>query len=145
MTNMDDATFMMTAASSNLLEIQTGKMAEERATSPKVKQFGKMMVDHHTKATQEMKTLASEMGVTLPTTLMPMHKTMLDKLSGQTDAEFDEAYMDLMETAHKMDIAMFEAKSKNATSPSVKAFATKTLPMLRSHHKEASETESTVD
>ena len=145
MTNMDDATFMMTAASSNMLEIEAGKMAAEKATNPEVKKFAKMMVDHHTKATQEMKPLASQMGVTMPKTLMPMHKSMLDKLSGKSGTEFDEAYMDLMETAHKMDIAMFEAKSKNATSPSLKALTTKTLPMLRSHHTQADSVETTVD
>lgn len=120
-------------------------MAAEKATNPEVKKFAKMMVDHHTKASQEMKPLASQMGVTMPKTLMPMHKSMLDKLSGKSGAEFDEAYMDMMETAHKMDVTMFEAKSKNATSPGIKALATKNLPMLRSHQTLADSVESSVD
>ncbi|MFD2248393.1 DUF4142 domain-containing protein [Pontibacter ruber] len=145
LTNIDDATFMMTAASSNMLEIQLGKMAAAQASDPKVKEFAQMMVDHHTKATQELKTVASQMGVTLPTTLMPMHQAMVDKLSGKTGTALDEDYMDTMESAHKMDIAMFEAKSTNAKSSSVKTFATKTLPKLQSHQKMATSIEDTVD
>lgn len=128
-----------------MMEIEASKMAEEKATSPKVKEFGKMMVAEHTKTSQEMKPLASKMGVTMPTTMMPMHKEMMNELSGKSGAEFDKAYMDLMEKAHKMDVAMFEAKSKNARSQDVRAFTDKTLPILRTHHKRASETGSDID
>ncbi|WP_299819799.1 DUF4142 domain-containing protein [uncultured Pontibacter sp.] len=145
LTNLDDMTFMMTAASSNMLEIELGKMAAEKATDPEVKEFARMMVDHHTKASKEMKSIASEMGVTLPTTLMPMHQKMVDKLSNKTGDELNEDYMDTMETAHKMDIAMFEAKTNNAKSQSVKAFASKTLPTLKSHHEKANTIEDKVD
>ncbi|WP_345166036.1 DUF4142 domain-containing protein [Nibribacter koreensis] len=143
--NMDDATFMMTAASSNMLEIQAGKLAAQNASNAEVKRFAQMMVDHHTKANQEQMSIASQMNVQLPTVLMPMHQTMLDKLNNKTGKDFDEAYMDMMEVAHKMDIALFEAKSNNAQAPTVKAFATKTLPMLKSHQDMATKIEDQVD
>ncbi len=50
-----------------------------------------------------------------------------------------------MQTAPKLDIAMLEVKSKAAEIPTVKAFATKTLPMLHSHKKMADEIEKKVD
>ncbi|MFB9861733.1 DUF4142 domain-containing protein [Rufibacter immobilis] len=145
MTNMTDAMFMMTAASSNMLEIQAGKLAAQKATNADVKKFAQMMVDHHTKANQEMMTLASQMKVTLPKTLMPPHQAMMDKLNSKTGKDFDEEYMDAMETAHDMDIAMFQMKSNNAETPAVKAMATKTLPMLQSHKKMATALEDKVD
>ncbi|QHL88448.1 DUF4142 domain-containing protein [Nibribacter ruber] len=143
--NMNDATFMMTAASSNMLEIEAGKLAAQQATNAEVKRFAQMMVDHHTKASQEQMTIASQMNVTLPTALMPMHQTMLDKLQNKTGKDFDEEYMDMMEVAHKMDIALFEAKSNNAQEPTVKAFAAKGLPMLKSHQEMATKIEDQVD
>jgi putative membrane protein len=143
--SMDDATFMMTVASSNMLEVEAGKMASQNAMNTEVKRFAQMMVDHHTKASQEQKTLATQMNVTLPTALMPMHQSMLDKLNDKTGKDFDEAYMDMMESAHKMDIALFEAKSSNAQAPTVKAFATKGLPMLKSHQAMATKIEDQVD
>ncbi|UOQ55103.1 DUF4142 domain-containing protein [Hymenobacter cellulosivorans] len=142
---MQDPVFLMTAASSNLLEIQMGQMATQKSTNAEVKRFGQMMVDHHTKATQELKTVASPLGVTLPQTMMPVHQAMADRLMAKSGKAFDEDYMDAMEVAHKMDIAMFEVKSKGAETPAVKSFATKTLPMLRSHHTMANEIEKKVD
>ncbi|WP_210463035.1 DUF4142 domain-containing protein [Rufibacter roseolus] len=145
MTNMTDAMFMMTAASSNMFEIQAGKLAVQSATDPEVKRFAQMMIDHHTKASQEQMSLASQMKITLPKTLMPVHQAMLDKLKGKTGKGFEEDYMDAMETAHKMDIAMFQMKSTNAETPTVKALAAKTLPMLKSHQGMATKLEDRVD
>lgn len=142
---MQDPVFLMTAASSNLLEIRMGQMAAQKAANADVKKFGQMMVDHHTRATQELKTVATPLGVTLPQTMMPVHQAMVDRLMAKSGKDFDEEYMDAMETAHKMDVAMFEIKSNAAETPTVKAFATKTLPMLRSHEKLAGELEKKVD
>jgi putative membrane protein len=142
---MQDPVFLMTAASSNLLEIQLGQAAAQRASNAEVKRFAQMMVDHHTKATQQLKGVATPLGVTIPQTMMPIHQAMADKVLAKSGKDFDEAYMDAMETAHKMDVAMFEVKDKAADTPTVKSFATQTLPMLRSHEKMASDLEKKVD
>ncbi|MDU0370427.1 DUF4142 domain-containing protein [Hymenobacter endophyticus] len=142
---MQDPVFLMNAASSNLLEIQLGQAAAQRASNADVKRFAQMMVTHHTKATQDLKSVATPLGVQIPETMMPVHQAMADKVLSKSGKDFDEAYMDAMETAHKMDIAMFEVKSRAANTPTVKTFATNTLPMLRSHEKMASETEKKVD
>ncbi|MGV3540709.1 MAG: DUF4142 domain-containing protein [Rufibacter sp.] len=144
-TDLDDPTFMMNAASANMLEIELGKMAVANAMNADVKQYGQMMVDHHTKANQEAMTLASQLKIELPTMLMPMHQAMVDKLKGKTGKGFDEDFMDVMETSHKMTIAMFEAKSNNAQNAQIKAFATKMLPQLRAHLEAATRIEDTVD
>jgi len=142
---MKDPVFLMNAASSNLLELQAAKMATQQSTNADVKKFAQMMISHHTRATQDLKAVAKPLGVTLPQIMMPVHQAMVDRLTKKTGKDFDEAYMDLMETAHKMDIAMFEVKSKAAETPAVQTFATKTLPMLRSHHSMADTTEDKAD
>jgi putative membrane protein len=142
---MDDPTFMLTAASSNMLETQLGQAASQRAANADVKKYAQMMVTHHTKATQDWKSVATPLGIQMPSTLMPVHQAIADKVMSKSGKEFDEAYMDAMETAHKMDVAMFEVKSGAAQTPAVKTFATKTLPMLRSHEKMANEIEKKVD
>ncbi|MBO0357440.1 DUF4142 domain-containing protein [Hymenobacter sp. BT186] len=142
---MQDPVFLLTAGSSNLLEIQTAQLALQKSTSPEVKKFAQMMLDHHTKATQELKTIATPLSVTLPEAMMPIHQAIADKVKNTEGKKFDEAYMDAMETAHQMDIAMFETKSRTATNATVKAYATKALPMLKSHGAMATEIEDKVD
>jgi putative membrane protein len=96
-----------------------------------------MMVDHHTKANNGLKMVAEQLNVTLPTTLTQAHQAIVDKIMTATDPSFDETYMDAMETAHKLDIAKFQMKSTNAQNEAVKAFATRTLPVLQSHSEMA--------
>ncbi|NDK56960.1 DUF4142 domain-containing protein [Pontibacter fetidus] len=145
MTNMDDATFMSTAASSSMMEMQLSNMALQKAKDAKVKEFAQMIVDHHTKANQDLKTAASQLNLTVSEVIMPMHQKMIDELTNYTGSGYDEKYMDLMETAHKEDIRMFEAKSVNASNPAVKDFALKMIPTLRSHYEMATNIEDTVD
>ncbi|WP_084708610.1 DUF4142 domain-containing protein [Hymenobacter norwichensis] len=142
---MQDPVFLLTAGSSNLLEIQTAQLALQKSTSPEVKKFAQMMLDHHTKTTQELKGVAAPLNVALPEVMMPIHQAIADKVKATEGKKFDETYMDAMETAHQMDVAMFETKSRTATDPTVKAFATKALPMLKSHAAMATEIEDKVD
>ncbi|GGK75961.1 DUF4142 domain-containing protein [Rufibacter glacialis] len=136
-----EATFLMEAASSGMMEVQLGKLALERSADPKVKQFAQMIIDHHTKTNQELAELAAGMNVTLPTALMPDHQKLVDKLSKLTGKAFDEEYTEDIEAAHEQDIALYEVVSNGAKTTSVKAFAIRTLPTLRMHEHHADELE----
>ncbi|WP_460675791.1 DUF4142 domain-containing protein [Hymenobacter coalescens] len=140
-----DAEFLLTAASSNQLEMQLGRLAAQEASTDAVRQFGQMMVDHHTTASQELASVATQLGVKPSAAITPMHQQLIDRLQGKSGRAFDERYMDVMETAHKLDIVMVEAKSKKAESPAVQALAAKMLPLLRTHLEQADALEKQVD
>jgi predicted outer membrane protein len=76
-------------------------LAAENAASSEVKQFGQRMVDDHGKANAELKGLASQKNVVLPTELDAKHKAMQDGLSKLKGPAFDDAYMAHMASAHK--------------------------------------------
>lgn len=141
----NDAEFLLTTASSNQLEIMLGQLAAQQAEDAAVKQFGQMMAEHHTQASQELSSLAAQLDVKPSVAIMPMHQQLIDRLQNKTGRAFDERYMDVMETAHKLDIVMFEAKEKRADNPAVQAFAAKSLPMLRTHLERANALEKEVD
>ncbi|MBD2721488.1 DUF4142 domain-containing protein [Hymenobacter armeniacus] len=138
---MQDAAFLTNAASSDMLEIRAGQMASQKATSADVRKYAQMMVSQHNQSSQELKAVAAPLGVKMPDTMLPVHQAMADRLLNKSGKSFDETYMDLMAKAHQMDVAMFEVKSKAAESPNVQAFATKTLPLLRSHYDMANSLE----
>jgi putative membrane protein len=128
-----DRDFVLEAAKGGLMEVEAGRMAQEKATSQRIKDFGAMMVRDHSQANQELKSLASSRNVLLPDTLdadMKEHMESMRKMSGK---EFDKHYIDMMKDDHKDDISKFEKASNNATDADVKAFAAKTLPVLRTH------------
>lgn len=131
--------FVLNAASGGMMEVQLGEIAQQNAASSRVKAFGAMMVKDHSKANSELKTLASAKQVTLPTSLNPAHRSHLDNLKKLSGATFDEHYMDMMTTDHLEDISAFDqaAHSGKVTDGDVKAFAAKTLPILKLHYDSA--------
>jgi putative membrane protein len=124
--------FMTTAARDGLAEVELGKLAAQKATDPEVKKFAQMMVDEHTKANNELKTLAGQKNVTLPTDL-GNHQSDLDELKNASGADFDRGYVKLMVNAHEKDVEAFQAQADKSADPEVKAFAAKTLPTLKKH------------
>jgi putative membrane protein len=132
-----DSTFMKTAAMAGLAEVEHGKLAAQNAESSDVKQFAERMVDDHGKTNTELKSLAAQKNVTLPTELDAKHKAMQDKLSKLNGAAFDRAYMAHMVNAHKDAVALFEKQARSGNDAELKAFAEKKLPTIQQHLKMA--------
>lgn len=128
-----DQGFIMYAASGGLMEVELGKTTSANAASAKVKQFGQMMVTDHTKANTELKAVAAKKNVTVPPAPAQEQQDHINDLKTKKGAEFDKAYVDMMVDDHKEDISKFEDEAKNGKDADVKAFAAKTLPVLRKH------------
>ena len=129
----NDKAFMTEAANGGMAEVELGKLAASKAANAEVKKFAQMMVDDHSKANAELKTLAGTKNVTLPAEPDAAKKSTMDSLKALTGADFDNAYVKEMVEDHEKDVAKFEEESKTASDPDVKAFAAKTLPTLKLH------------
>lgn len=128
-----DAKFAVAAANGGMAEVELGTLAQQKAVNTKVKDFGAMMVSDHSKANDEMKALAKSKGLTLPTAIDDKEQKVKDDLSTKSGADFDKAYVSNMIDDHKEDIKEFEDASKNCKDADLKAFAVKTLPVLKMH------------
>jgi len=139
-----DQTFVVNAAKGGMAEVELGKLAQDKGTSPQVKDFGKRMVDDHSKANGELQTLARTKNITLPADLDAKDKALRDRLSKLSGASFDRAYMNAMLSDHRKDVSEFRHESAAGTDPDVKSFASKTLPTLEEHLRLAQETTKAV-
>ena len=140
-----DRHFMDKAAQGGMAEVELGQLAEKNAQSQQVKDFGKRMVDDHSKANDQLKQVASKEAVNLPTTLDAKDQATLDHLSKLHGAAFDKAYMHDMVMDHEKDVAEFKRESQDAHSPDLKSWASNTLPTLESHLQEAKKIAPTVN
>ena len=132
-----DKHFMKEAAEGGLAEVELGNLAAQKASNSEVKSFGERMVKDHSKANDQLKQIASNKGVNLPS--QPSHADMaekkrLEKLSG---TQFDQAYMSAMLKDHKKDVSDFQKESQSGKDPDLKNFASQTLPTLQDHLKQA--------
>jgi putative membrane protein len=129
----ETADFFVKAADGGMAEVAAGKMAQEKATNPKVKEFAGMMVTDHTGANAGLKELAAKKNVTLPDTVSNDHKEDAADLAKKTGKDFDKAYMKMQVDDHEKTVNLFEKASKNTKDTDVKSFVDATLPKLRSH------------
>jgi putative membrane protein len=125
-----DKTFMKKAAKGGMFEVEMGTLAEQNAKNDDVKSFGKRMVTDHSKANDELKSIAAQKGVTLPS------KEPTSKWSS------DKAYMNTMVKDHEKDLAEFQEEAKTASDPEVKKFAEDTAKIIQEHLNLAKETQS---
>ena len=132
-----DRQFMDKAAQGGMAEVELGQLAQQNGQSQEVKDFGKRMVNDHSKANDQLKQLASQKGVALPTGLDAKDQATKDRLSKLQGAAFDKAYMKDMVMDHKKDVAEFKKESMSAHDPDLKTWAGQTLPTLQSHLQEA--------
>ena len=132
-----DQTFVKKAAQGGMAEVELGKLATQKASSEDVKKFGQRMVDDHTKANDQLKQIAGNKGVTLPTDLDSKDQALKDRLSKLDGEKFDQAYMKNMVRDHTKDVSEFRKESTSGKDSDLKSFASQTLPTLEDHLKEA--------
>ena len=138
-----DQSFMQKAAQGGMAEVQLGKLAEQNAQSPEVKAFGARMVRDHSKANDELKQVAAQQGVTLPSSPDAKDQATEQRLSQLHGAAFDKAYMHDMVQDHRKDVADFK-KATSAKDMQLREWVDKTLPVLESHLREAEKVAPTV-
>lgn len=132
-----DASFYKHTAEGGIAEVEEGNLAQRKATNPRVKDFGAMMVKDHTAANNKLKALADSKNISLPTTSsvgQMATKAKLEVLSGGT---FDKSYVKGQIKAHEKTAALFRKEIASGQDPDAKAFAKETLPTVRSHLKAA--------
>ncbi|TWC18532.1 MULTISPECIES: DUF4142 domain-containing protein [unclassified Pseudomonas] len=130
--------FVDNAAAGGIAEIETSKLALQKSASADVKEFANKMIADHTKANQELMTLAKKHDIEVPdeTTLVKKAKA---KILDMRDESFDAAYANNQVKAHEETITLFKKEAETVTddkkpgNTELKAFAQKMLPDLQHH------------
>src|SRR5690348_5074547 len=91
-----DAMFTREAAAANMAEIQAGRIALDKSSNAQVKQLAQRIIDDHTKAGDQLMSIAQRKQVSLPTEPMPMQKQEADHLKSLSGSAFDKAYAQTM-------------------------------------------------
>jgi putative membrane protein len=128
-----DANFVKMASAAGMAEVNLGKLGAEKGHSDAVKTFGQTMVDDHTKAGDELKTIASGKSIPVADAPMPADVKAASMIEKKEGAAFDTAFKTKMVADHEKVIKLFTKESTGGKDPELKAFATKTLPTLKHH------------
>lgn len=128
-----EGAFILDAAKGGLAEIKMGKLAAEKASDPKVREFGNKMVGDHQKANDELRQVANDRKVKWPDDLTDEQVATFKKLSQLSGPDFDREYVQTMVEDHQKDVDEFRQEEQRVQDPELKGFVSRTLPILQHH------------
>jgi putative membrane protein len=128
-----DLQTLQTLAQGDMAEVETGKLAQDKAASAEVKKFGARMSEDHGKMLEEKKQLAQAKGVKLPGSPDKKNQAEAKKLQALSGAAFDREYMSHMVKDHEQDLKLVQKTAQGAKDPDLKAAAQKAEPIIKDH------------
>lgn len=129
----NEAEFATNAADAGLAEINFANLAISKTNNADVKMYANMMLKDHGAANDELTALAKSKNISLPVSMSSEHQKNRNELAAKTGADFDKKYLDLMEKDHVKVLAFMEHEAREGTDPDLKAFASKTVPVINAH------------
>ncbi|MFI5912676.1 DUF4142 domain-containing protein [Dactylosporangium sp. NPDC051541] len=128
-----DKAFVDAAGHGGAFEVESGKVAADRATNSALRSFGRQMVKDHTKAGDKLATLAKDLGLTAPDKPDSVQRAIIGIWSGLSGAAFDCSYGPTIYADHGADVGLFEREAADGQNAKLRTFARDTLPTLREH------------
>lgn len=139
-----DFRFLEKFARGGMEEVELGQLAQQKASSQGVRDFGQRMVTDHSKANDELRAIATQKGAALPAKMSHLENMSLSHLQNESAANFDQTYIKDMVKDHKKDVKEFEKAANDITDPDLKAWVQKTLPILQQHLQMAENLEASI-
>jgi len=145
LTKESDQRFLVKATEINFQEMLLGKLAQKRATSEELKEFGRIMEEENRNANSALASAAILKSINVPSTPSQAAHATYDTLNLVSMKDFDMAYIRLVIQDHNDLVSLFENASRDNLHPDIKSLASKMLPDLRSHLTRAQEIETQID
>jgi putative membrane protein len=135
-----DETLMMMVAKGGMMQLETSRIAAQKASNMEVREFAQAEVEEQTGLSNKLKEIASAKGVTLPASPDADLQAMLTKMEGMSGTELDRHYMEqhAIKGHEVLDNTMQTVKSQ-ATDGNLKAVAKAAHPLVKTHLKVARE------
>jgi len=128
--------FLRHAAEGGNAELEASKLVATKTADPAVKKFAQAVAADQQSIVAELRQLALAKDVKLPDEPSKMQQASIAKLAKLDGARFDKEYSrEIGVLAHKDSVALFQQAQKKAKDADVKAFASKTLPLLEQELK----------
>jgi putative membrane protein len=133
--NKTDSDLMMKVAMGGMMQLETSRIAVQKATNPEVKELAQAEVDEQTGLSAKLKEIATAKGITLPATPDADTQKMMTMMDNMTaGADFDRHYVREhgVKGHQKLDKVMSMVKSKGKDD-NLSAVAKAAHPLVKTH------------
>ncbi len=120
-------------------QVDSGRLAEEKATTQAIRDYAHLMVVTHIPVIDALNTILQHKGITAPpnTLLHGAYDTMIASLKAERGAALDQDYVNGQVEYQRGNSALFEDEIQNGTYLDLKEFARETLPKIQDHLQRA--------
>lgn len=150
---MSEARFLSTVSVSGQYEVQSSELVLQESRNPDIRQFAQHMIQDHTKANEELRSLThtpattsslqSPPGATKDVkqnpaldaahALDPTHMEMLNQLRRAKGDDLDRLYALQQLQEHQQAVKLFQDYAQSGQEAQLRQFAQNTLPVLEQH------------
>lgn len=131
MTPTNAPAFVSMAASSDMFEIESSRMALQRSQDPMIRMHADMMIRDHTNTTTQLKAAAASAGLGVPMQMLPMHAAMLNDLSRSPN--FEATFKRQQVMSHEQALALMDNYARRGDVPQLRGVAAAGVPVVRGH------------
>lgn len=133
---LDDARFLVDAASFNILATRLAEAAAKSGYSASVVNMAKANLEQHEEMQKELSKLARQEDIVLPAEMNDEHARLLAELTSSDRREFDRTYIRILRDISQQDSQKFSRMATEAQSGDIRAFAARKLDMFKGYETE---------
>jgi putative membrane protein len=146
----DDARVVSKLHHINQMEIDAGKLAQDKGQSKQVRDFGARLVKDHQAADKKLMAYADKKGI--DANAMPpagndqeaKDQDKMDRLRNLSGAEFDNQFASTMAEGHQKAIDLVQTSKDTVSDTQLRTMLTQLLPTLQKHEHMAQAVQSST-
>jgi putative membrane protein len=119
-------------------QVDSGRLAETKATNAAISSYAHLMVTTHIPVVNALNVILKQKNITPSSTLLHgAYDAMMFTLNADRGVPFDRNYLNGQVEYQKGNAALFEQEIQNGNDPELKEFARQTLPKIVDHLERA--------
>jgi putative membrane protein len=119
-------------------QVDSGRLAETKATNAAIRSYAHLMVTTHIPVVDALNVIVRQKNITPSSTLLHgAYDAMIFTLNADRGVTFDRNYVNGQVEYQKGNAALFEQEIQNGSDPELREFARQTLPKIVDHLERA--------
>jgi putative membrane protein len=135
----EDYNFVAQANLGAPYQVDSGRVAEEKAATAAIRDYAHLMVTTHIPVVDALNKILQRKGLTAPpnTLLQGAYDASIASLKAENRSSLDRDYVGAQVEYQKGNAALFQNEIRNGTDADLKEFARTTLPKIEDHLQRA--------
>lgn len=139
----ETSSFLTEAANTRMTLQEIGKLAVNKSVSPELRQYGQQLVDEQNQMLQQIRMMAAQKNINLPSTLSNRSARDVEKLGEKSGVEFEDDFLEILRAQYRNDVDAFDDATE-VRDKDVKLFAESNLPVIESAFEETKALEERI-